>query len=418
MQIKHVTPQFLVSILTILLSFSASSAKKILSLSDIQAVVISNNNEIKAIESEVKASKSLILQAGLRQNPELEFGIETGIGGEEAVTFNKFEIGVGQTFELGDKKEARIAVAKNNVSLIELEFNRIKRELESETLRRVIPIASLKDKLTLIDEIIVMSKNINAVIQKRVNSGAAMEIDLFTSQIELDNLTIDREEIVREIATAKKNLIAVMGEKPIVFDDISTSLSNNYTLPKFAELEILLHKHNDFSINEMQQKVLTAELADIKANAVSDLSIGIGYERNLEEGANGVSIGFGIGLPFFNKNQGEIAEKKETIVSIKHQSDNIYQQLKLELVDQYNSLVNIDKKISSIKKRTLPKIEELYVKVRELYEKSAVPIFHVIETEIKLVETKMSIIELKGELAEISANIFEITGYKGTIVEN
>ncbi len=414
---KRVIIRLLISISIVLFLFSEILAKKILSLAEAQSAVINNSNEIKALESEVKAAKALIIQAGLRPNPELEVGMENGAG-TDGISVNKIEVGVSQTIELGHKKEARIDVAEKNVKLKELDINQIKRELETETIRRFIPIAGLKNKLYLIDDMIKIVKNIHNIIKKRVEYGAAMEIDLLGTEIELENLAIEREAIERKLKNAKKNLTALMGENPIAFEDISTKLTENYTLLKFSELEKKLQDHNEIIINKMEQEVASAELQEIKANAITDLTIGIGYERNQEEEANAALIGVSIDLPIFNKNQGEIAQKKESILSMQHMSKNTSLQLKREILEQYNSFQNIEKQISAINERTLPRAEEMYKKVRELYEKSAVQIFDVIDTQIKLVETKMSIIELKTELAEIAADIYEITGYLNPIIEN
>lgn len=421
MQGKLVTGMFTIFIGSLLLAVTPVKADKNLAitLKQAQEVVIENSNEIKALEAEVKAAKALVSQAEMGPNPELEFGMENGFLNEEAKgSINKIEVGVAQAFELGGKKEARINTAEKNVKLAELAFNQVKRELESETIRKIVPIVGLKEQLYLVDDIIAMTKEIHTVIKKRVEHGAAMEVDLLGAEIELEDLTIERETLVREIRNEKNNLKALMGEKPVLFGDVSTTFSDTYSLPEYGELEKRIYEHNDFAVNRVEQEMAQAEMKELEADAVTDLTIALGYERNQEEEANAALFGLAIDLPIFNRNQGEITEKKEAVLALQHESKNTLQEMKQELLELYNSYGNIEKQIEAVKNRTLPKAELMNNKVRELYEKSAVQIFDVIDTQIMLVETKMSIIELKTELAEIAADIYEMTGYLSKIIVN
>ena len=65
---------FFIGILLFAVSSTWADKNLAISLKQAQEAVIKNNNEIKALESEVKAAKALVTQAELRPNPELEFG--------------------------------------------------------------------------------------------------------------------------------------------------------------------------------------------------------------------------------------------------------------------------------------------------------------------------------------------------------
>ena len=102
-----------------------------LTFQEAQKRVLENNKTLKALEKSLEAAQFDIKQAGVRPNPEAELGLEN-------LGISEIEISLSQSFELGGKKDARIAIANIEKKKISIEYEATKLALKAETIRRFI----------------------------------------------------------------------------------------------------------------------------------------------------------------------------------------------------------------------------------------------------------------------------------------
>lgn len=139
--------------------------------------------------------------------------------------------------------------------------------------------------------------------RERVNAGAMAGVDLLRIQIERDRISLEAQASIR---TAELGRIALAREVGTAFPASVSfdSLEIRRSLP-FRPPEELIEARPDVQAAEAAVREATADQRVQRSLAVPSPELYGGYKRDV--GANTAFGSLQMDLPFFNRNQGEIA---------------------------------------------------------------------------------------------------------------
>jgi cobalt-zinc-cadmium efflux system outer membrane protein len=157
-----------------------------LDMASIFEKVDTRNVELKAARGGVEAAASEIDQAGLPPNPELEIGTEN-FGMAEA------EVVVSQPLELGGKRRSRVAAATLGREEAELELASVRLRLHAEALRRCGGLVEVNAGIAVIDTMLSLALRDKRRVDRRIEAGAAMELDAIRSGVAVEEIRMRRE---------------------------------------------------------------------------------------------------------------------------------------------------------------------------------------------------------------------------------
>ena len=256
-------------------------------------IILSQNFGIKSADTEIEAAKEGAFQADLMPNP---------IAGVALEKFgaNEIEFTIEQTIELGGKRSLRKENAEKEIDAA-INAGRISRlELETEIIRRFIPIVTARKKLDLLDSIIGLAEATNEQIERRIEVGASRKTDLIRSEIDLEKLKLERNELLREEKTARIKF-AVLGGNSKASLNVTGKIADDTKYRYWILSEIICRKISLKGVDiEEQQAAGATEATWCRSH--SDLNISAGYLRDNEESSNSPLIGLSMSIPIFNQN--------------------------------------------------------------------------------------------------------------------
>ena len=294
----------------------------VLSLTSLIETSLNNNAGIQAGEKRVLEAEGLLLQAGLRPNPQLEVG-----GGSSSILGDpgnsEWSVGLVQTFELGHKRQKRIAVANIELTIARQQLQEQKRQLILQIKKEFADLLAGTQLLVETDRAVQLHKRLLEITAARVKEGEAAAFEEGLSQIELNRIELERASLITDVeATASRiRTIAGLGDEVAFQGDLaevvvkeSRDLAELLTLAKIRSPELQI------AVLEFQQSQATVSLN--KAEGVSDLDLFVEYSNEkerfdafgfnetgqvvpLEDNDQMLSAGISIPLPF-SRNQGNV----------------------------------------------------------------------------------------------------------------
>jgi len=387
------------------------NAQTSLSLADVQQKVKDSNLDLKAQQVQEDIAESHIKQAKKFPNPELEVELEN-LGKNEIV------VGISQPFELGGKRGIRVETAKLEAEISNLELKQLKLELETETNRKILPLLAVDREIELLDNFIAAARKTLAIMEERIEIGAAMILDKLRAEVELEELLLEHSASEAERFQLKKELAALWTGSPEDFNKIDVRVINDLQLPDLTEFYIALENHTETKIQNLERAIAKQELKDAKASAIPDLGIGAGIVRNNEEKENAFVLSAGLELPIFNRYKDEIKAVKLSRKVLDFEIDSAQLDRKAEINTLYSEFTVLTNELYVLKTKILPNLLTINQSINSYYEKGSVSFLEVLEAKSELLETKSRLMELYNTQAEICNELYELSGYKIEFFQN
>lgn len=281
----------------------------------------------------ISAAEGLRLQASLRPNPLFIFQVE-GLRahgnpgfrfGHDADTFGYLQ----QPIETGGKRGRRVDLAKQNLRLAELEKELVTRQIANRV-RLAYWTASGAQRIR--DLLIENSNNFEKIVEYhriRVREGAMAEVDLIRVQIEAERLELSANTAALEAERARIRLFESMGQSSFPPVQLSEPLDSANKAPAYELMEAVMRRAE---VRIAQQDVEQARANERlqSATATPDVQALLGYKRSA--GFNTLITGVHVDLPFWSRNQGNIAEARAKVRAAEFALASTKAQVQAEIV--------------------------------------------------------------------------------------
>jgi outer membrane protein, heavy metal efflux system len=266
------------------------------------------NAELNAARWSIKEAEGRVLQSGRRSNPTIDLESRPQLNGRQ----NSFELGFSQKFPLTNRLrlEKTVSQAEHAVAISEVAM--AERKLAAAVRTNFTKLLSLQAEAALHQELITTSQELAGVVKKIAAAGEA-------SSLEAAQLDLEAQQVGLQILQLESERAGLMGElRQLLGLNPKDELALNGSLklpPAEQNREPNLAKRADYQAALARATAAQQAVALAKANRWEDLEIGLtaAFEREVDqpEGLenNGfVGVKFSLPLPFWNKNQGSIAE--------------------------------------------------------------------------------------------------------------
>ena len=337
------------------------------------------NFSLLAQRFNIEASKAQIIQAQLLPNPTINLEqtvIPTAnVANSETIgAFGQRAIQIQQLILIGGKRNKQIAVAKIGAEMSEYQFSELVRELVFQLRSNFYSIHYLQKTLGIYtQEIQNITRLVNAY-KEQVEKGnipvkevIRLESFLITLQTEQANIgkqIIDNESVIKILLSNKdSNFI-----QPIANDEALDGL-NLQALRVGDLITNATENRPDRKLQEASIRLASANLTLQKAFAKPDVTVGYSYDRAGSYVNNYHALTVSMGLPFFNKNQGNIKAAEYQIEGNKQYLAQTENQLGNEVLQAY-SKAQLSEDLYRKMDKTFPqKFQKLIQGVVENYQK-------------------------------------------------
>jgi cobalt-zinc-cadmium efflux system outer membrane protein len=403
-------------------SFSANRANAQtdtlkLNFQDAEKQFLENNLSLLAQKYNVEASKALIQQAKLWDNPVLSTDQNIHTGGD-----NKFFdhskgngqvfVQLNQVFTTAGKRGKQVQVAKDDAMVQEAAFNDLMRNLKYNLQLDFSQLATLNAQEKVYQNEIQSATNLVQAIQKSFDAGNTSMKDLIRLKALLFGLQNDMVENSRQINDLQTELKTLLQTKettfvyPIVNDKPTEAVS----LDIASLIEQAKINRPDYLSNQYQLNSATHNLAYQRSLAVPDITIGASYDKNSNYAPNYYGLEIGLPLPFFNRNQGNIKSAKYNIQSQESTLKQSEFQLKNDVVSAVNQYKLNQQLFSTQQIEFNEQYDKLFNSMLKSFQQRQISLVEFVDFFDTYKDTKLKILQQQYNLQKSIADLNFATG--------
>lgn len=289
-----------------------------LKFQDAEKRFLENNFSLIAQKYNVDASKALVQQARLWDNPTLSTDQNLYSRGQGFFNHSsgngQIFAQISQIFLTAGKRGKQVQVAKDDASIQQAQFNDLLRNLRYNMLVDFAQLHNLLEQNRIFQYEIASSNNLVKAISTQYSVGNSSLRDVLRLQavaFGLENDLVENNRQINELENDLKTLLVVK-ETTFIKPDLTTQ-TTPVSLNIAALIDTAKANRGDYQSIKIAFAQAGHNLAYQKALAVPDISIGVDYDRASNYVPNYYGLAISVPLPFFNRNQGNIKSAKFNI---------------------------------------------------------------------------------------------------------
>ncbi len=277
---------------------------------------------------ELKASRTLILQnqaqettANLRPNPTLNFDTQflpifqpSEFGGDNLSQVQQFDLGVGYLFERGHKRQRRLQAAVDQTNVTKAQVSDDERNLAFNVAQQFVAVLLAESTQRFAELDLKSFENTVNISEEQFKAGYISEGDYLKIRIQMLQFQTDLSsaKLARVQGLVALRLLLGYDAVPSNYDVVG-DLSYQPLSGSVEDMQAkALQNRPDYRASLLGVNAAQSQIDLAKANAKQDVSATFDYTHTA--GENSASIFASIGLPFFDRNQGEIARTKYALL--------------------------------------------------------------------------------------------------------
>ncbi|WP_299290193.1 TolC family protein [uncultured Mucilaginibacter sp.] len=386
-----------------------------LKFQDAEKRFLVNNFSLIAQRYNVDASKALIQQARLWDNPALS--TDQNLYSRDLGFFNhsngngQLFAQISQVFLTAGKRGKQIKVAQDDASIQQAQFNDLLRNLRYNMQVDFAQLHNLIEQNRIFQYEIASSNNLVKAISTQYSVGNSSLRDVVRLQAVAFGLENDLVENVRQINELENDLktLLVVKETTFIVPDISTPTTNPVSLNINALIDTARANRGDYQASKFALAQAGHNLSYQKALAVPDISVGVDYDRASNYVPNYYGLAISLPLPFFNRNQGNIKSAKFNIQNQENVLKNSDLQVRNDVVtavEQYNLSLQLFSKNNLEFYNTYDK---LFGNVVQAYRSRQMGLVEFVDFFESYKDTKLKVIQqeynLQKAIADLNFNV-------------
>ena len=370
-----------------------------LSLNDAVREALTSHPLLAAETQRIAVARDFVQQAGLRPNPRLILQSENwSFSGSPSdpigSTFTDHFLYASQIFETGGKRQRRIDFAQAGVELTTSDRELLARQVAT---RVKLAYWSAVGAQAVLDLLRATQQNFTQTIQfheTQLREGAIAEAEVIRVRLEGDRVRLAVENASREAEIAQIALFQAMGRDRFAVVRLSDSLER-VSEPVPSDLDQALLARVEVRRAREVVDQARAGLRLQQAIARPDVEILSGYKRTA--GFNTAMWGAQINLPFFNKNQGNIAAAESEIRVAESRLAATERQVRAEVESAMRDVQKRRDLLASLMARSLRRAQESANIARAAYREGGTDLLRLLDSERVVIELEVQNARLRAE---------------------
>lgn len=357
---------------------------------------LEHNPELKKYPFDLRHQQALSKQAKIKPVPELSLQAEDLIGTQNNYSLaeqTQLTLTLSQHYEMGEKFQHRLALSQSKEDSKRLEFELAKIDIVSETSRRFYEIIYLQNLSNLVGENLVKQKSLLQKIDRLAQAGIANPVDQSRIRFLIKQSNHQWLAISKQQNLANLRLTA-MWQSGTEFKQATGTFEYSSDLPSkqalLAKVESAPAQLHYLALQREADYALKLE----KSYEAQDITYSFGIRHKAAEDTQTLNVGLSMPLAFDNPNQGRIEAAKTKLQQSFSLRAESTQKLKLEVIEYWYSLQNIQSLLEDIEIQLLPESNELISISLSAYQRGATSLLQVMEAQQIGFELKTQRLEL------------------------
>jgi outer membrane protein, heavy metal efflux system len=350
--------------LVLLLAGSAQALS--LSLADIAPRVRDHHPALQAARLAVAEAQGRQLGAGRLSNPTLGFDWRS----ESRLSPVTGEFSFEQAFPLTRRLSLEKQLTAQGVAAAELEVREVERRLIAEARALAVELLALDQQQRLRQGQEELAGKLADFTRDRAAKGELSPLDAAQAKLDAQRLRLERRKLDAQRASLLGQLKPRLGLAPDAPLQLTGELPSP-VLPGTAPWQ----QRADYRLAQTQVQAAQTAVELAKARRLQDVSAGLvgGPEQQWMRGTGGQSTGFigfriSLPLPFWNRNQGEIAEKAATAERARLETEALGRQIAGEADTARREMQAQAELVRETRDQLLPLVLEQTKQLEQAYE--------------------------------------------------
>jgi cobalt-zinc-cadmium efflux system outer membrane protein len=381
-------------------------------LRDALAAALLRNPELARFGYDVRASEARVVQAGLWANPEFEIEVENfgGSGELGGVDAAEFTLALSQTFPLGGDIKRRQELARLQGQLAGWDYEAARISLLAEVTGRYVDVLASQRQLALAQESLELTQQVAESIGRRVDAGDASAVERTRAAVPVATAKIALRQAEQSLESARVQLGLTWGSSSPSFVSVKGDLDRMRALPPVNAIASLIGQNPDVArwVTEIASRQAELELA--RAEAVPDLTAGLGFRWFNESDDSALVAGASIPLPVFDRRQGDILAARFGIASAQNQQRAVQLQLEASLATAYARLANAYEEAVALRDDAIPPATQAYRDIRRAFDQGNIGFLDVLDAERTLIDLRRQYLDALAEYHGAAAEMEGLIG--------
>jgi cobalt-zinc-cadmium efflux system outer membrane protein len=200
------------------------------------------------------------------------------------------------------------------------------------------------------------------------------------------------------------------GDQEPNFDTVSADLEQLPTLAPIAPILDQLQQSPAFARFAAERRLREAERKLARAQAVPDLTVGLGLRRLSLNNDYTLVASLSMPLPVYNRNQGEIAAATAKIEVSDAEREAAHLRMRAVLYGLYQEAVQVRVRAAAINNEATPQAEQALVLTQRGFENGRFSFLELTDAQRQVLELRSQFIEACGDAHRLDAEIERLTG--------
>jgi cobalt-zinc-cadmium efflux system outer membrane protein len=385
-----------------------------ITLDQLQSLAKTNNPTLRQAEAEIRAAEARRQQAGMYPNPTIGYTGDEIRGG--SVGGGKQGFFIQQTIVTANKLKLSRDIFTQETKLATIEAEEQRMRVETAVKMAFIRVLAAQEMLDARRDLYNIAQDRAEAERHLFNTGQADETEVLDSEVDTQRMRIAARMQENTLREEWRSLCAVIGQPEMPLATVSGDLSENW--PELNEEEAVN------AIAKNSPAIQIADTAAIRAKAallrsrrepIPDVNVrgGMEYNNELLEGLSYAKGWEGIAevseqIPFFNRNQGDIAAAAADNDRADHEKTRIALTLRDRAASAVDQYANARLMAAEFRDEMLPRAKKSYTLMVEKYGLMLASYPRVLDSQKKLFELQAEYI---AALEGVWTNGIALQGY-------
>jgi cobalt-zinc-cadmium efflux system outer membrane protein len=374
---------------TLLLMLQAGAAQtKLISLDQAVDLALAHNHALLATRTQIDQNKAQEITANLRPNPTLGFDTQfipifspSQFSLDTLNVTQQFDVGIGYLFERGHKRQRRLQAARDQTSVTRSQVADAERTLAFNVGQQFVSVLLAESSLQFAQQDLESFQQTAEIAEARYKGGDISEGDYLKIKIQLLQFQTDLSSARLAKVQALANLRQLLGYEAVPADyDVAGDLAYAPLKGKAEDLQALaLRERPDLRAAEQGVTAAQSQVLLAQANGKQDLSTT--YDFSHVSGVNSASLFFGIPLPIFDRNQGEIARTRFAFTQAQQTQEAVNDTVMTDVANAYEAVKSNDEVVQLYLSGYLKQAQDSRDIAEYAYKKGAASLLDFLDSE-------------------------------------
>lgn len=354
-----------------------------ISKSEADSLFMQKNYLRLAAQYQVSAAEALIIQARLLQNPVIsgEFNaynpnrpeaFDVGKNGQKAVA-------IQQLILLGGKRKINTQLAQSNHRAAMLELEDLTRNLLLQLNQSYYSVLFTSNTLSAYRKQITFLEGTVVTYREQVKKGNIPMSEQLRLESALYNLKNDKNELANQIRRDQELLQTLLSTDAVVLPIETIHPKLPAVLDFSAYQKAALENRPDLKLAQENITFAEANYRLQKALAVPDATVGLSYDQRGGAFNNQLNLTFGLPIPVFNQNQGNISAAEQQKKVADAMLNELKNRVTNEVFSAFYSFTASNKEFESINSAYLSEFESFNNGLNQNFQKRNITVLEFLD---------------------------------------